>query len=136
MKKVAVIGAGASGLCSAKRCLEAGLSVTVFEKSDVVGGTWVYTDNVGKDEHGYEVHTSMYQGLRTNLPKEVMGFPDFPVPEQEQSYIPAENFLAFLQQYSEHFKLGEVIEFRQEVIMVKPRSVRDRQWEVRLPRNS
>jgi dimethylaniline monooxygenase (N-oxide forming) len=124
---VAIIGAGASGLCAAKRSLEAGLNVTVFEKAEVVGGTWVYTDKVGKDENGSEIHTSMYQGLRTNLPKEVMGFPDFPIDDQELSYISAEDFLKFLQQYCEKFKLKEIIQFRHEVIMLKPRN---KKWEV------
>ena len=38
--KVAVIGAGASGLCAADRLGEQGADYTVFEKNDDVGGTW------------------------------------------------------------------------------------------------
>ena len=48
-----------------------------------MGGTWVYDDNVGCD-----VHSSMYKSLKTNLPKEVMAFPDFPFPsEMKQSFL-------------------------------------------------
>lgn len=61
---VAVIGAGTAGLCAAKHALQNGLDVTLFEQAKQVGGTWVYTDNVGKNEYGLDVHTSMYQGLQ------------------------------------------------------------------------
>ena len=37
---VAIVGAGASGICAAIRLRQAGISCTVFEKNDEVGGTW------------------------------------------------------------------------------------------------
>lgn len=61
---VCIIGAGTAGLCAAKTAIQNGLDVTVFELSKQVGGTWVYSDQVGKDEFGLDVHTSMYQGLQ------------------------------------------------------------------------
>ena len=39
-KKVAVIGAGPSGLVVAKECQELGHSVTIFEASDRIGGVF------------------------------------------------------------------------------------------------
>lgn len=39
--RVAILGAGAGGICSAIKLIEAGIDdVTIFEKSDGVGGTW------------------------------------------------------------------------------------------------
>jgi len=38
MKRVAIIGAGPAGLVSAKECLDQGLDVTIFEKTDRIGG--------------------------------------------------------------------------------------------------
>lgn len=64
MVHIAVIGAGIAGLCAAKTAIQHGCEVTVFELAKQVGGTWVYTDKVGKDDYGVEVHTSMYQGLQ------------------------------------------------------------------------
>lgn len=61
---IAVIGAGTAGLCAAKHAIQSGCRVTVFEQAKQVGGTWVYSDKVGVDEYGLEVHTSMYQGLQ------------------------------------------------------------------------
>ena len=43
----------------------------------------MYNDKVGKDENGMPIHSSMYKSLKTNLPKEVMAFPDFPFPSDE-----------------------------------------------------
>ena len=44
VKRVAVIGAGASGLTSIKCCLDEGLEPVCYEKSDSIGGIWNYTD--------------------------------------------------------------------------------------------
>lgn len=46
---------------------------------------------------------------RTNLPKEVMGFPDFAIPEQKKSYLTQAEVLDFLNLYAEHFKLNDLI---------------------------
>lgn len=62
--KIVVIGAGLSGLCSAKYAIQAGHSVTVYEQTSSVGGTWIYTEETGTDEYGLDIHTSMYHGLR------------------------------------------------------------------------
>lgn len=62
--KIAVIGAGASGLAAAKNALEQGHTVDVFEKTGVIGGVWYYTNETEKDEYGVEIHSPMYQRLR------------------------------------------------------------------------
>lgn len=60
---IAIIGAGAAGLCAARHSIAAGHSIHVFEQTKAIGGTWVYTDRVGKDEYGLDIHSSMYKGL-------------------------------------------------------------------------
>ncbi|PNI48167.1 FMO3 isoform 4 [Pan troglodytes] len=42
-KKVAIIGAGVSGLASIRSCLEEGLEPTCFEKSNDIGGLWKFS---------------------------------------------------------------------------------------------
>uniref|UniRef100_A0A8C5RPL0 Flavin-containing monooxygenase n=1 Tax=Laticauda laticaudata TaxID=8630 RepID=A0A8C5RPL0_LATLA len=42
-RKVAIIGAGVSGLASIKCCLEEGLEPTCFEKNEAIGGLWQFT---------------------------------------------------------------------------------------------
>ncbi|XP_062563495.1 senecionine N-oxygenase-like [Armigeres subalbatus] len=117
-QRYCVIGAGTAGLAAAKRILETGAEVIVFEQTDQLGGTWNYTDSVGKDKYGLDIHTSMYQGLRTNLPKEVMGFPDFPIPEQEESYIPSQDILSFLKSYADKFEVTRHVRLEHHVVLV------------------
>jgi len=64
--KVAIIGAGAAGLCCTRYFsrFPQKFQIRVFEKMAAVGGTWLYTDNTGRDEHGLPVHTCMYKNLR------------------------------------------------------------------------
>lgn len=62
--KVAVIGAGTSGLCTARHLLVEGFTCVVFERNSEIGGTWIYTEKTGLDEYGLPIHTSMYKSLR------------------------------------------------------------------------
>jgi len=39
-KRIAVIGAGVSGVTSAKHLMEVGIEVVVFERSRQAGGNW------------------------------------------------------------------------------------------------
>ncbi|KAL4445839.1 hypothetical protein ABPG77_009038 [Micractinium sp. CCAP 211/92] len=78
---VAVVGGGAAGLAAARELLRVGHRVTVLEARPNIGGVWDYTEEVEDDPLGRghrPVHGSMYRDLRTNLPREVMGFLDFP----------------------------------------------------------
>lgn len=44
VQRVAVIGAGATGLLQASILLEHGFSVRLFERAKQPGGTWLYND--------------------------------------------------------------------------------------------
>lgn len=63
---MAIIGCGAAGLSALKHFTAEGSPFTCvsYEQTDNVGGTWVYTDRVGKDKYGLPVHSSMYKSLR------------------------------------------------------------------------
>lgn len=64
----------------------------------------------------------------TNLPKEVMDFPDFKFPtNMRESYILASDVLAYFQAYAEHFQLLPHIQLQQEVVRVRPQH---NKWEV------
>ncbi|CAB3251841.1 unnamed protein product [Arctia plantaginis] len=123
MARVCVIGAGAAGLCAARHLLVEPCvsSVNVLEQAGQLGGTWVYTEDVGYDDFGLPIHTSMYKSLRTNLPKEIMGFPDFPIPESDKSYLPAKDMLTFLQAYADKHGVTELIKFHHHVQLIIPK---------------
>ncbi|CAI5499283.1 unnamed protein product [Closterium sp. Naga37s-1] len=81
---VAVIGAGAAGLAAARELMREGHVVTVIEAGGEIGGVWAYDERIetedllGLDQNRQQVHSSMYASLRTNLPRELMGYLDFP----------------------------------------------------------
>ncbi|KAM6587619.1 hypothetical protein CsatA_010224 [Cannabis sativa] len=128
-RHVAVIGAGAAGLVAARELGREGHSVVVFERGDQVGGTWVYTpkvesDPIGADPRRAVVHSSLYQSLRTNLPREVMGFRDFPFVvkkddgknERDPRRFPGHReVLMYLKDFTREFGIGELVRFDTEV---------------------
>ncbi|XP_068215073.1 uncharacterized protein [Palaemon carinicauda] len=121
MKTVGIIGAGAAGLCGARHALAAAdLTPIIWEQSSRVGGTWVYTQELGKDKYGLPIHSSMYKNLKTNLPKEAMAFPDFPFPKGEESFIHHTEVRSYLESYCDHFNIKPCIKFRHHVEEVSP----------------
>ncbi|XP_035222321.1 senecionine N-oxygenase-like, partial [Stegodyphus dumicola] len=121
--KVAVIGAGVSGLCAGRHLISEPekFQFDIFEQQDNVGGTWRYSPRVGTDEYGLSVHSSMYKNLKTNLPKEVMAFPDFPFPGcGGQSYLHHTALLRYLEEYAKHYGLYQHIKFHTLVENVEP----------------
>jgi trimethylamine monooxygenase len=82
-KRVAVIGAGPSGLAQLRAFQSAASKgadipeVVCFEKQDNWGGLWNYTWRTGLDEYGEPVHSSMYRYLWSNGPKEGLEFADY-----------------------------------------------------------
>ena len=97
-KRVAVIGAGPSGLAQLRAFQSAKAKgaeipeVVCFEKQGNWGGLWNYTWRTGLDEHGEPVHSSMYRYLWSNGPKEGLEFADYSFEEhfgkQIASYPP------------------------------------------------
>uniref|UniRef100_A0A8D8XFU7 Flavin-containing monooxygenase n=1 Tax=Cacopsylla melanoneura TaxID=428564 RepID=A0A8D8XFU7_9HEMI len=136
VQRVAIIGAGASGLCCAWRFTEpkvkAKFKIVVYEQTDRIGGTWVYTPQVGIDpETGLPIHSSMYENLRTNLPKECMKYPGFEYGKHlnKQSYLSWSEVLRYLEEFSNHFDLKQYICFHHVVLSVTRRHDK---WKVRV----
>ena len=97
-KRVAIIGAGPSGLAQLRAFQSAAQKgaeipeIVCFEKQSDWGGLWNYTWRTGVDENGEPVHCSMYRYLWTNGPKEGLEFADYSFEEhfgkQIASYPP------------------------------------------------
>lgn len=126
--KIAVIGAGAAGLIAIKHAIEFDCEVIAFEQSDRVGGTWVYSEKIGKDKHGLDVHSSMYKNLETNLPIELMCYPNEPFPENKNSFVSSDIVLSYYESFADKYNLRDYIRFEYHVVRVKPSS--DGKWEV------
>eukprot|EP00057_Strongylocentrotus_purpuratus_P034525 XP_795573.2 PREDICTED: dimethylaniline monooxygenase [N-oxide-forming] 2 [Strongylocentrotus purpuratus] len=113
--RVAVLGAGVSGLAAIKTCLEEGLQPVCFEKARELGGLWVYNDEVAPDPTG---PAGIYKGLITNVSKEMMSFSDFSYPRHVPPFLTSDDVLQYLQNYAEHFNLLKHIHFNTTVIEV------------------
>ena len=97
-KRIAVIGAGPSGLAQLRAFQSAKAKgadipeIVCFEKQANWGGLWNYSWRTGLDEHGEPVHNSMYRYLWSNGPKEGLEFADYSFEEhfgkQIASYPP------------------------------------------------
>ncbi|KAK4476501.1 hypothetical protein RD792_015656 [Penstemon davidsonii] len=141
--KVAVIGAGVGGLATARALKSvANHQIVVYEKSDRLGGTWVYDPRVESDPLGLDpnreiVHGSLYPSLCTNLPRQLMGFWDYPfrtrknvVDSYYRTFPKHEEVLQFLIEFAEEFELTELIRFGSEVTRVERVDSRCDEWVV------
>uniref|UniRef100_A0A803SPG5 Dimethylaniline monooxygenase [N-oxide-forming] 3 n=1 Tax=Anolis carolinensis TaxID=28377 RepID=A0A803SPG5_ANOCA len=115
VRRVAIIGAGVSGLASIKSCLEEGLEPTCFEKSDDIGGLWRFTET---PEEG---RASIYPSVFTNSCKEMTCYPDFPFPENFPNYMHNSKLQEYIQMFAKHFDLLKYIQFKTLVSKIKKR---------------
>jgi len=129
--KVAVIGAGAAGLSAGRQLISKNFNFTIFEGTSQVGGTWFYTDKIGNDQFGNPLHTSMYENLRTNLPKQAMAFPDFPFNSSLPSFLKHSDVYDYLVDFCDEYKLKDHIKFNNYVRDIKLFKKDDKdQWEI------
>ncbi|RMC08306.1 hypothetical protein DUI87_14547 [Hirundo rustica rustica] len=125
-RRVAIIGAGASGLCALKCCLDEGLEPTCFERSKDIGGLWRF------EEHPEDGRASIYPSVIINTSKEMMCFSDFPIPEDFPNYMHNSKIMEYFRMYAQHFDLLRHIRFRTSVCRVskRPDFASSGQWEV------
>uniref|UniRef100_A0A452RUE1 Flavin-containing monooxygenase n=1 Tax=Ursus americanus TaxID=9643 RepID=A0A452RUE1_URSAM len=125
-KRVAIVGAGVSGLASIRCCLEEGLEPTCFERSNDVGGLWKFSN------HAEEGRASIYQSVFTNSSKEMMCFPDFPYPDDYPNYMHHSKLQEYIRTFAQKKNLLRYIQFETLVSSIKkcPNFLVTGQWEV------
>jgi cation diffusion facilitator CzcD-associated flavoprotein CzcO len=114
MRRVGIIGAGISGLVTAKTLLEEGFEVTVFETEDEVGGVWA--------------RARRYPGVATQNPRDTYAFSDFLMPRSYPEFPSGEQVQAYLAAYADRFGVTEHVRFRTAVEHAAPRG---EGWTVR-----
>ncbi|MFT4822828.1 MAG: cation diffusion facilitator CzcD-associated flavoprotein CzcO [Halioglobus sp.] len=107
--KVAVIGAGPSGLAACKTLREFGLDYECLEAGEELGGIW----NVEKGSGGY-------RSLQTNTSTGGMAYSDFPFLDDDPVYPNAQQMLSYFNRYVDHFQLRGSIRFSTRVIRAIP----------------
>ena len=99
--RVAVIGAGMSGLLAAHRLRQAGVDVTILEKDADVGGTW------------YE---NIYPGCRVDVPNHFYSYSFAQSADWPQFFSTQPVLLDYFRSCADDFELRHLIRFGTEVV--------------------
>ncbi|MDO8287985.1 MAG: NAD(P)/FAD-dependent oxidoreductase [Parvibaculum sp.] len=111
--RIAIVGAGASGLMALIKLREAGLpDVTIFEKADSLGGTW--RDN-------------RYPGLTCDVPSLAYRYSFAPNSEWSHVCAPGPEILEYLKDIAARYDLERDIRYGAEM---RTAEFRDGQWHV------
>jgi len=116
IRHICVIGAGISGLVTAKVFTEEGYDVTVFEKKQGLGGVWEKSRS--------------YPGLTTQNTGDTYCFSDYPMPASYPDWPTAEQMRDYLESYAKHFHVIDRIHFQTEVINVDLQTDAQPRWVV------
>ncbi len=98
-----VVGAGSSGIAAAKALHERGIPFDCFEKSDRVGGNWVFANKNGM--------SSAYRSLHINTSRERMEYSDFPMPRSYPDFPHHTQIARYFDDYVDRFGFRDLITF-------------------------
>jgi dimethylaniline monooxygenase (N-oxide forming) len=117
-----IIGAGASGIAAAKALHERGIPFDCLEKSDEVGGNWVFGNRNGM--------SAAYRDLFINTSRERMEYSDFPMPKTYPDFPHHTHIRQYFNDYVDRFGFRDQISFQTGVRHA--RREQDGTWEVEL----
>ncbi len=103
LPRVALIGAGSSGIAAAKALHERRIPFDCFEASDRIGGNWVFGNSNGM--------SAAYEKLHINTSRERMEYSDFPMPKSYPDYPHHSQIAAYFEDYVDHFGFRDHIRF-------------------------
>ncbi|MBR9923348.1 MAG: NAD(P)-binding domain-containing protein [Bacteroidetes bacterium] len=107
-KRVAVIGAGCSGLAAIKNLQEQGVSdIVCYEQQHDLGGNWLFTGDPG--------HSSVCETTHIISSKKMSEFLDFPMPDHYPDYPSHRQVLDYFRAYADNFGLRKYIRFNTKV---------------------
>jgi dimethylaniline monooxygenase (N-oxide forming) len=119
---ICIVGAGSSGLVTAKVLKQKGLAFDCFEKGSDIGGMWRYENDNGV--------SSAYRSLHIDTSIKNLAYSDFPFPPGSPDFPSHRDVLGYFTAYADRFGLREHINFRKEVTSVAPAPGGG--WSVRL----
>ncbi|MFT7545030.1 MAG: hypothetical protein ACI8YO_001814, partial [Gammaproteobacteria bacterium] len=119
--RVAIIGAGCSGITAIKNLIQAGVkNIVCYEQNDQVGGNWIYTQKVS--------HSSVCETTHIISSKTMSQYEGFPMPEEYPDYPSHGQVLEYFQSYAKEFGLLPYIRFNTKVESV--RKLEHNKWEI------
>ena len=119
---ICIIGAGVSGLTMMKALRDRGIAYTTFEKSDQIGGNWVFRNKNGM--------SSAYRSLHIDSSRYSIEFDDFPFPKEFPDFPHHTQIAAYFQAYADHFGIRDGIRFNTGVARAERHS--DGTWRITL----
>lgn len=114
--RVAIIGAGMSGILVAHRLRQAGIDCTVFEKSDNVGGTW---------------HQNTYPGCRLDTPNFAYSYAFAQNPYWPSEFSEQRDILQFFEQLAREFLVTDCLRLETEVLSAQYQEA-TAEWQLRV----
>jgi hypothetical protein len=123
MGRIAIIGAGCSGIAAIKELKDQGFDALVcFEKNSQIGGNWVYTAT--------ESHSSVCETTHIISSKWLSHYRNYPMPEHYPDYPSHRQVLQYFEQYVQEHDLQRFIRFNTEVKSAEKQA--DEQWKLTL----
>ncbi|GFY89816.1 hypothetical protein Acr_07g0000130 [Actinidia rufa] len=114
-RKVAIIGAGISGLLACKYTLSKGYHPVVFEAQSSIGGVW----------------TETFETTKLQTPKPFYQFSDFPWPASVPEVFPDHHqVLEYVGSYARYFNLLQHIRFNSKVVSICYEGPSDEEMQV------
>jgi cation diffusion facilitator CzcD-associated flavoprotein CzcO len=112
--RVAIVGAGMSGLCMAAKLRRAGIDTfTIYEKASEVGGTW---------------RENTYPGLTCDVPSRFYSYSFAPNPGWTRHFAPGREIQRYFSRAVDELGLREHIRFDAEVVRARWEEGRWRLW--------
>lgn len=106
--RIAIIGAGISGLATGKMLSDYGIPYVCFEMSDRIGGTWAFDNPNGR--------SSAYRSLHIDTSRHQLSFRDFPMPDTYPDFPHHTLIMKYLEDYATAFDLYRNIEFGNGIV--------------------
>jgi dimethylaniline monooxygenase (N-oxide forming) len=120
LPNAAVIGAGSSGIAAAKALHTRGIEFDCFEKSDRIGGNWVFGNKNGM--------SAAYRYLHINTSRDRMAYSDYPMPPTLPDFPRHDQIAAYFDDYVNHFGFRDRILF--ETGVERAERLEDGTWEL------
>lgn len=108
-KRIAIIGAGASGLAAIHHAILYDFEPICFELTNDIGGLWRY-----KEDERCMNNTSLASVMKTtviNTSKEMTAYSDFPPPSSWPNFMHNTQLMTYFRKYAEFYQLLKHIRF-------------------------